>query len=247
MVMNATASAEAILAAYQVTITLPDDWQDGGVGPNLHYYTDGTARLYVYGGDRAYFAYQWGIPEDVTDLDEATDALADYALGDVIESDLDNVGQVAVEAAGDYEGLLYLIPQEDTWMILSGSAPTDEFETYRADVFDPAVLSVQAGEPEPLPVTPTLPPPAMLETAATEVIATPTAANPMMLTQTQVLFDLTMTVTSYVTPTASATLTFTPTPTFTPSPEFGATATARIVEVTASAEALAALPSTGFL
>jgi hypothetical protein len=232
IVTNATASVETVSAVQGVTISLPDGWFEVNTGPNFLYYTDGTAKLFVYGGDAAYFADTWGIPASAGTLPDAAAALAGHLGGTVSESIADGVIPVTFEPKDSSQGIMYLVQIDGGWVLISGSAPLDEFETYRADVFEPAALSVQVSAPQPT-LTPTLNPPQM---TATQIIRGATATAIVRLSATP-------TATASATPTRAPTATRTPSPTYTPTPEFVATATARVTEATATAAALQAEPS----
>jgi hypothetical protein len=239
IVLNVTASAEAIQAAQQVTVTLPVGWYEDGIGPNVRYYIDGNARLYVYSGNAAYFAERWGIPEDTVDMAGAVDALAVYLGGTVSASPLANAIPVMLPAGDDMQGVVYLV-MGDPWVIVSASAPVDTFETYRADVFEPAAQSVRVGVPGTLVETPT-PSPVPISTinaaqaTATKIIEDATSTAIVRLSATP-------TLTPSLTQTRRPTATYTPTPTYTPTTDFGATATAFVIDVTATAEALQSAP-----
>ena len=231
VIMNATMSAEPV---EPLTISLPGGWTKASTSPNMLYYTDGTARLFVYSGDAAYFADNWGIPVSVTTLPNAAKGLAAHLGGTVGEAIADNVIPVTVEPDASTQGIVYLVQTGGAWVIVSGSAPLDEFETYRADAFEPAALSVEIAPTQPTPtLTPTLRPAQM---TATQIIEGATATAIFRLSATP-------TPTATAAPTRAPTVTRTPSPTYTPTTDFGATATAIIVEATASAEALQAQPS----
>jgi hypothetical protein len=230
-VMNATASAEPV---EPVTVSLPGGWTRAGTSPNMLYYTDGTAKLFVYSGDAAYFADAWGIPLSIQTLPNAALALAAHLGGTRGEAVSDNVIPVTLKPEDSTQGIVYLVQAGGAWVIVSGSAPLDEFETYRADVFEPAALSVEVAPAQPTPTpTPTLSSPQM---TATQIITGATATAIFRLSATP-------TPTPSATPTRAPTATRTPTPTFRPTTDFGATATVVVTEMTATAAALQAEPS----
>jgi hypothetical protein len=230
-VMNATASAEPV---EPVMVSLPGGWTKASTSPNMLYYTDGTAKLFVYSGDAAYFAEAWGIPLSVKTLPNAALALAAHLGGTRGEPVSDNVIPVTLKPEASTQGIMYLVQTGGAWVIVSASAPEDEFETYRADVFEPAALSVEVAPAQPTPTpTPTLSSPQM---TATQIVMGATATAIFRLSATP-------TPTSTATPTRAPTATRTPTPTFTPTTDFGATATVVVMEMTATAVALQAEPS----
>jgi hypothetical protein len=84
--LTATASALATPvgryedAASGIAFDVPDGWQQPRpVNANILYLTDGTAQIFIYRGDAAYFDTDWGIPADETDLTVTADALRERA------------------------------------------------------------------------------------------------------------------------------------------------------------------------
>ncbi len=94
--------------------------------------TDGTARVFIYQGDAAYFETAWGIPAGVEDLDEALDALAEargFEPAPLLDERLEGRAGVVVRDQPPVRGALYLLRGENGWLLVSASAPEDDFET----------------------------------------------------------------------------------------------------------------------
>ncbi len=161
MVVDATATAAALQAEPSaVEFDVPEGWNPPvRLSDNTLYLTDGTAKLFVYSGDAAYFAARWGIPEDVTDMSGALDALAARMGGTVSASPLANAVPVLLPVAHDEQGVVYLV-MGDPWVIVSASAPEDDFETFQMDIVEPLIQSFKGAAPTvtPTPVEPSATP-----------------------------------------------------------------------------------------
>ena len=164
---------------------MPEGWEaPARRDENSQYLTDGTARIFVYSGDAAYFAEDWGIPEDTSALPEAAESLAARVGGTVGESPLANALPIVLLPGGGMQSIIYLA-QDSPWVLVSAIAPVDEFDAYRADVFEPLVQSIgdaEADVPMPVPAGETTPTPLPVKPSVTptpvEASATPIPAKP---------------------------------------------------------------------
>ncbi|NDJ78717.1 MAG: hypothetical protein GYB65_20905, partial [Chloroflexi bacterium] len=135
-----------------LSLSVPEGWQvPDRQGDQLLYLTDGPAQAFIYGGDAEYFATAWGIPADVTDPAVAAAGVVEQVAGEIVADDLDGVVVIAIPGE-NISGAIYVVEWEGPggWLIVSVSAPADEFAQYQAEVFDPLVLSLQVNEAEPV-------------------------------------------------------------------------------------------------
>lgn len=249
---QATAVAQALdELPPNIAFDVPDGWREPErLDANTVYLTDGTAQVFIYRGDAAFFEQNWGIAAGETDLLAAAESLAAGVDGEVLSFDGKAAVPVLAPARNGVQGVLYLAQVAGgEWLILSGSAPEDDLAGYQADAFEPILLSLEITGPALPPAlsVPTLTPSPTVLPSFTPTPAPPTL-NPYLMTATQFAAELTMTATLHVTPSRtpapSLTPSLTPSPTFTwtPTPDFDQTATAIVEQVTATAEAREAVP-----
>ncbi len=99
--------------------------------------TDGTAEVYIYQGDSAYFARAWGIPVNETDLLSAAQALARLMSGSLQAFEGKAAIPILLAPKAGRQGVLYLASLDGEWLLLSGNAPEAELSAYQANVFEP--------------------------------------------------------------------------------------------------------------
>ncbi len=185
LVAAVTATAEAIAAQpIGLVFDVPPGWS-APVQTDLNtlQLSDGTALIFIYRGDAAFFE-RWGIPADETDLVAAAEALAGRTGGTI--QPYEGKAAIPVLLPGVREGkrgVLYLARLADgDWLLLSGSAPVDALATYQAEVFEPLLLSLEIAGPEP--ITPPMRTPQPTRTPIV-IPPTPTATStPLALVST---------------------------------------------------------------
>ncbi|MBN1564089.1 MAG: hypothetical protein JXA10_09620, partial [Anaerolineae bacterium] len=158
VIQTATAAAQPP-EPLPVTFDVPKGWtMPEQIDSNTWYMTDGTAEVFVYLGDAAYFEQEWDIPATETDLDPASVALAESVGGQLADLDFDrNVARIQVLNDDDTEGAVYLKRVEEDWVIVSAVAPANSAAAYRINEFERIVLSI-APPPDPSLITPTVTP-----------------------------------------------------------------------------------------
>ena len=146
IVSQVTATAAALAEAeFPLAFEVPEGWADPARrDANTVFLTDGTAQVFVYAGERDELRGLWQIPDDVTSRDEAADRIAQRLGGLVARHDNDNVSLILI-AGDETRGAVYLITLPDGDLaVVSANVPADEFEDYRAEIFEPLVASLAA-------------------------------------------------------------------------------------------------------
>ncbi len=146
IVSEATATAAALAGEeFPVTIEVPEGWDEPvRRDANTVFLTDGAAQVFVYAGQRDDLKGLWEIPDDVAGRDDAAELIAQRLEGQVAPFDDENISLILTEG-DEMRGAVYLITLPDGDLALvSASAPADEFDAYRADVFDPLAIALAA-------------------------------------------------------------------------------------------------------
>jgi len=185
IVLGATATAEALAGQpLGLIFPLPEGWR-APVRLDAHTLrlTDGTAEIFIYRGDPAYFAEAWGIPADETDLVAAAEALARQVNGKLQPFEGKAAIPILLAPGAGRQGVLYLAPLDGEWLLLSGSAPEAELPAYQADVFEPLLLALEVIPPGVTP-TPTPRPMRTPQPTRTPIVfpPTPTPSGPALVT-----------------------------------------------------------------
>ncbi len=166
VVADATATAAALEAeAPDITLPVPEGWADPRrIDAHTFYLADGTAELFVYRGDTAFFETRWGIPADETRVLHAASAIVRLTGGKKTAFDV-RLQMVTIQVPDeDVQGVIYLLarPEADGWLLVSASAPAASFGAYKTEVFDPlanelagAVSGAEAQEPDAATPAPT--------------------------------------------------------------------------------------------
>ena len=204
IVMQATSVAVAP-PVFVPEFVLPDGWElVRQRDANTWYLTDGIAQVFVYTGSAAFFETQWGIGQDVADPLEAATILVEKN-GGVIEVYDAEQGTLLVllEERDGQQGAIFLRRVDEQWVLLSASAPADQFDAYRAESFEPIVGDLAFAVPPMLTPSPTWKPSATLsrnQATATALVRDATATRSAQIAPT-------MSVTPSATWVPSATLT----------------------------------------
>ncbi|GAB4425143.1 MAG: hypothetical protein Kow00106_21810 [Anaerolineae bacterium] len=185
IVLGATATAEALAGQpLGLVFPLPEGWR-APIRQDAHtlWLTDGTAQLFIYRGDSAYFAEAWGIPADETDLVAAAQTLARQANGKLQPYEGKAAIPILLPPSAGQQGVLYLAPLDGEWLLLSGSAPVDLLPAYQAQVFEPLLLALEVIPPGTTP-TPTPRPMRTPQPTRTPIVIppTPTPSGPALVT-----------------------------------------------------------------
>jgi len=185
IVLGATATAEALAEQpLGLVFPLPEGWR---APVRLDAYTlrltDGTAEIFIYRGDPAYFAEAWGIPADETDLVAAAQALARQVNGKLQPFEGKAAIPILLAPSAGRQGVLYLAPLDGEWLLLSGNAPEAKLPAYQADVFEPLLLALEVMPPGVTP-TPTPRPMRTPQPTRTPIVIppTPTPSGPALVT-----------------------------------------------------------------
>jgi hypothetical protein len=153
------ATATALAAEpLPVTLTVPEGWSSPErIDANIVYLTDGTARVFIYVGDAAFFESSWGIPAGETDLLKAAQTLAARVGGEIASLEGQAAIPIMLRPADTMQGVVYLTKLADgSWLLVSAVAPKDQLDTYRTTVFEPLLLSLEVpGRQPPATSTPT--------------------------------------------------------------------------------------------
>ncbi len=185
IVLAATATAEALAEQpLGLIFPLPEGWR-APVQLDAHTLrlTDGTAEIFIYRGDSAYFAEAWGIPADETDLVAAARALARQVNGKLLPFEGKAAIPILLAPGAGRQGVLYLAPLDGEWLLLSGNAPEAELPAYQADVFEPLLLALEVIPPGVTP-TPTPRPMRTPQPTRTPIVIPPTStpSGPALVT-----------------------------------------------------------------
>ena len=165
-------SAESALG---LRFTLPEDWQPlHQPSPHWLYMTDGTAHLYIYRGDSAYFAeHGWGISANETRLLAAASALAAHTGGQ-LRSFADKAAvPILLPAKEGQQGMLFLQQLRSgadsaEWLLVSLSAPSDALADYAQNMVEPLLESVEVIEELPGALPTATPSPTSAQAATAE-------------------------------------------------------------------------------
>jgi hypothetical protein len=160
-----------------VILTVPEGWTSPRrIDANTVYLTDGTARVFIYVGDAAFFQSRWGIPAGETDLLKAAQALAARVGGEIASFEGQAAIPIMLRPVDTLQGMVYLARLADgNWLLVSTVAPKDQLDTYQTTVFEPLLLSLHVPGGQP-PATPTPTP------QPTPVVLTPYISPDMGLT-----------------------------------------------------------------
>ncbi|MGQ9851513.1 MAG: hypothetical protein ACUVSU_15840, partial [Aggregatilineaceae bacterium] len=184
IVAGATATAQGLAAPpLGLDFPVPEGWRAPvQVDTYTVRLTDGTAELFIYRGDAAYFAEAWGIPADETDLVAAAQALALRVNGAMQPFEGKAAIPIRLPPSAGRQGVLYLAPLEGEWLLLSGNAPVEALPAYESDVFEPLLLALEVIPPG-VTLTPTPRPMRTPQPTRTPIVIppTPTPAAPALV------------------------------------------------------------------
>jgi hypothetical protein len=209
VVAQVTATAEALVQQpLGVIFPVPEGWR-APVQLDSHTLrlTDGTAQIFIYRGDPAYFAEAWGIPADETDLVAAAQALARQTNGKLQPYEGKAAIPILLPPSAGQQGVLYLAPLDGEWLLLSGNAPVEMLPAYQAEVFEPLLLALEVIPPGTTP-TPTPRPMRTPQPTRTPIVIppTPTPAAPPLIEYSSAALGLSFVVPEGWTETAPADL-----------------------------------------